>query len=336
MSSTLKVLNEQELHALDHQYEFGLDVLVGFSEASKHLASKYLYDAKGSEIFNQITRLPEYYLTRSEIEILTTYKNDISATLVDETFNLIELGPGEGLKTRLLVDQFQADRLKFIYIPIDISRSAIKNLGDEFNKALPSLEIQAIVSDYFKGLKWLSLSSNKRNVVLFLGSTIGNLDLAGVKTFLFTLWEILHDGDYLLIGFDLQKDIDILLRAYNDSDGLTRDFNLNLLSRINHELGGNFNLNKFRHYPAYNVLTGAMESYLISEEKQTVYIKEVNQTFQFEAWESIHTESSNKYSLKEIEQLADTTGFSITETFIDSKNYFVDSLWQVQKSMHSI
>jgi dimethylhistidine N-methyltransferase len=331
MTNTLTILNEHELQALDHQYEFGLDVLVGFSEEPKRIASKYLYDAKGSEIFNQITRLPEYYLTRSEIEILTSYKKEISATMATDPFNLIELGPGEGLKTRILVEQFQADQLKFIYIPIDISSSAIKNLGNEFNQTLPTLEIQAIVADYFKGLKWLSSVSKKRNLVLFLGSTIGNLDLAHTKLFLFTLWDILHDGDYLLIGFDLRKDIDIMMRAYDDSDNLTRDFNLNLLSRINNELGANFNLNTFEHYPVYNALNGAMESYLLSKEMQSVYIKEIKQRFHFEPWEPIHIELSNKYSLKQIEQLAQMTGFSIVQTFIDSKNYFVDSLWQVHK-----
>jgi uncharacterized SAM-dependent methyltransferase len=168
-------------------------------------------------------------------------------------------------------------------------------------------------------------------MVLFLGSNLGNFDKSSAKDFLRNLWNALNDGDYTVIGFDLKKDIDLMLKAYNDSQGVTRDFNLNLLRRINRELGGDFDLNKFHFYASYDVFTGAMESYLVSKEEQTVFIKEIGQAFNFEAWEPIHTEFSYKYLISDIEELAADTGFAIETQLYDSKRYFVDSIWRVQK-----
>jgi dimethylhistidine N-methyltransferase len=239
--------------------------------------------------------------------------------LGEDEFNLIELGPGEGIKTQLLIEQFLADSLHFNYIPIDISAEYLHKLLNQFNRLITGLTMTPIHSDYFRGLKWINTNAKRRNLVLFLGSSIGNFDPIAVKVFLSHLHDALQDGDYVLLGFDLRKDIDILLRAYNDSAGLTREFNLNLLKRLNRELGANFKLEKFRHYPTYNVYSGAMESYLISLEAQIVAIKALARSFTFEAIEPIHVEYSYKYMLPQIEEFAQLTGFKTIENFTDSR-----------------
>jgi L-histidine N-alpha-methyltransferase len=193
------------------------------------------------------------------------------------------------------------------------------------------LRINGIVAEYFHGLKWLGKLEKYRNLVLFLGSNLGNFNKPQSRVFLRNLWNTLNDGDLMLTGFDLKKDIDLMQKAYNDSKGLTSEFNLNLLRRINTELGGNFDLSKFRHYSSYDVFSGAMESYLVSLEAQTVFIKEIGQTFSFKAWEPIHTEYSYKYLESDIEELAEATGFLVEKKLYDSKRYFVDYIWKVNK-----
>lgn len=316
----------------DEKYEFKNDILLGLLKQNKKIPSKYFYDERGCELFDQITRHQDYYITRCELEILSNYKKQLSSILSSETFNLIELGPGEGIKPRLLIEQFMHDSLEFTYTPIDISKKYLKKIVDQFNRQLPKLEVTAIKSDYFQGLDWLSKHSNKRNFILFLGSSLGNLDFESTTMFLNHIRESLHHGDYLLIGFDLRKNISTLMRAYNDSDGLTREFNLNLLHRINRDLGANFNVDKFSHYETYNVYLGAMESYLISLEAQTVAVDALEHSFTFEAFEPVHTEYSFKYQPSQIADLAHSTGFEIVTEFKDSQGFFVDSLWRVVKN----
>ncbi len=282
-------------------------------------------------MFNQITRHPDYYLTRCEIEILNTHKKQLSSLIELMSFNLVELGPGEGIKTKILIEQFMSDHLDFKYIPIDISEKYLKILIKQFQKQIPKLDLIPIYSDYFRGLRWLSDHSDKRNLVLFLGSSIGNFDPKSTKVFLQHLWESLNDGDYILIGFDLRKDVDVLMRAYNDDAGITRDFNLNLLERMNRELGANFNVNHFRHYATYNVYSGAMESYLISLINQSVKFDALERSIEFKETEPVHVEYSYKYLLPQIYELAKDTGFEVIHNFLDSKNYFVDSFWCANK-----
>jgi uncharacterized SAM-dependent methyltransferase len=195
----------------------------------------------------------------------------------------------------------------------------------------PALEANGLVTDYFNGLKWLNNRSKRKNLVLFMGSSIGNFTHAENCVLLRNLWNCLNHDDVLLVGFDLKKDIDMLLKAYNDSQGVTRDFNLNLLHRINRELGGSFDVSKWRHFGTYDVFSGGMESYLVSLEKQSVFIEKIGRWFEFEAWEPIHTEYSYKYLVSEIEQLAGETGFEIYEHLFDSRHYFADSVWRVYK-----
>lgn len=310
---------------------FKFDIHQGFEKNNKQILSKYFYDEHGCELFNKITRHPDYYLTKCELEILHQCKKKLSDYIGDKSFNLVELGPGEGIKTQILIDQFIQDNLHFRYTPIDISTKYLNVLSQQFHKKVPGLKLTAIHADYFKGLEWLSEKSEQVNLVLFLGSSIGNFTLSETEEFIRHLHEVLHDGDYVFLGFDLRKNIDILLRAYNDSDNITRDFNLNLLSRINRDLSANFDLNKFNHYATYNVYTGAMESYLISLEKQIVNIEKIGKSFVFDEIEPIHVEYSHKFLISQIEDLAKQNYFQIVEHFTDTKNYFVDTLWRVVK-----
>jgi L-histidine N-alpha-methyltransferase len=309
-----QVLTHLDLEgAMSEKQAFALDVLDGLSEIPKRLSSKYFYDDHGSRLFQKITELPEYYLTNCEMNVFETKKKEIGDLIADSKFNLVELGAGDGRKTSKLIEYFLKKQFDFTYIPIDISEGAM------------------IVAEYFHGLKWLGKLEKYRNLVLFLGSNLGNFNKPQSRVFLRNLWNTLNDGDLMLTGFDLKKDIDLMQKAYNDSKGLTSEFNLNLLRRINTELGGNFDLSKFRHYSSYDVFSGAMESYLVSLEAQTVFIKEIGQTFSFKAWEPIHTEYSYKYLESDIEELAEATGFLVEKKLYDSKRYFVDYIWKVNK-----
>jgi L-histidine Nalpha-methyltransferase len=308
-----------------------LDVLIGLTETTKRIPSKHFYDVEGSRLFQAIMDLPEYYLTRAEFEILQDNRGQIADSLHGQPFNLVELGPGDATKTRILLRHFTNSRLHFQYVPIDISESAMSELIRSLNSEFPELQIHGLVSDYLNAVSRLKGMSSKRNMVVFLGSNIGNLNRSGARVFLRSLWNSLQHDDLLLIGFDLKKDIDLLLKAYNDSQGVTAEFNLNLLRRINRELGANFDLNRFRHYATYNVFSGAMESYLVSLERQTVYVKEIGQSFTFEPWEPIHTEYSYKYLESDIRKLAEETGFVPEIQLYDSRCYFTDCIWRVQK-----
>lgn len=332
MNSLYKILTNLDLEEIDiEKQNFALDVLIGLSESPKRIPSKYFYDDRGSRLFQKIMDLPEYYLTNCEFNIFQSKKQEIAELIEGHVINLVELGAGDGRKTRILIEHFLKKEIDFKYIPIDISEGAMKTLISLMNKKFPELNIEGIVAEYFQGLKWLSKITSRKNLVLFLGSNLGNFNKSQSRVFLRNLWNTLNDGDYLLTGFDLKKDINLMRNAYNDSQGVTSEFNLNLLTRINKELGGNFDLSKFRHYANYDVFTGAMESYLVSLEKQIVFIKELSQTFEFNAWEPIHTEYSYKYLENDIIELAEATGYVIVKQIYDHDKYFIDSIWQVQK-----
>ena len=311
---------------------FALDVLEGLSQRSKRIAPVYLYDEQGSKLFQQITELQDYYLTKCEHEILAAHKEEISQFLPSQSFNLIELGAGDGRKTVLLIDYFIKKQLEFEYITLDISPESVNGLTLSLEQMFsPGLKVTGIIAEYFDGLKWLANKSSSKNLVLFLGSNIGNFDYLSARKFLRHLWDCLKPEDQLLVGFDLKKDIEVLNRAYNDPGGVTREFNMNLLDRINRELGGDFDRKRFLYYSAYEVTTGAVESYLVSRERQEVSIRDLNRVISFEAWEPIHTESSYKFLETEIVCLAAETGFQVQKDFFDSRRYFVDSLWRVIK-----
>ena len=250
--------------------------------------------------------LEEYYPTRTEFAILDKHKSVLREIFEEDGLpvDLIEFGAGDGLKTRLLLEEMLNEGTDFRYTPIDISEDALEWLSQSLLTDFPSLEIKTMHDDYFRALDKLHDETGWREVVLFLGSNLGNFDLEGSLTFLGEIRARLNPGDYLFIGLDLKKDPNRILKAYNDAQGVTREFNMNLLRRMNRELNANFNLDKFLHYPTYEPITGEMKSYLISAEEQEVYFELMDFTVQFGAWECIHTETSWKYELGEIEQMA--------------------------------
>lgn len=311
--------------------DFASDVDAGLSRLQKSISSKYLYDAEGDRLFQQIMELPEYYLTRCEYEILRDNRDEILALIGDGPVNLVELGAGDGKKTFLLLEHFLEKGLQFRYVPVDISESAICGLIDNCCECYSEMTVEGLVAEYFDGLKWLSKLNQRRNFVLFLGSNIGNFSRAETELFLRGLWDALNDGDLVLIGFDLKKDVNRIKDAYDDSQGVTARFTINLLHRINRELGANFDVDRFEHYCTYNEQRGAVESYLISSVKQDVRIESLGKTFCFEEREPLHVEYSHKFSEEDIAQLAGKAGFRIVAQYYDSQRLFVDSVWQVKK-----
>jgi len=307
---------------------FAKDIEKGLQSKPKFLSSKYFYDAKGDELFQRIMAMPEYYLTNSEFEIFSTYKEQLRKAFGNSTFNLVELGAGDGTKTKILLEHFVNQNSDFYYSPIDISANVLEHLKTDLSVLLPNLKVNSLAAEYFKGLAQLSEDSD-RKVVLFLGGNIGNMSIPEAKVFLSTMSQNLNNGDLVLIGFDLKKDPQTILDAYNDPTGITSAFNLNLLERINRELDANFQIDQFKHWENYHPITGATESFIVSKQQQDVYIEALEQSFYFEAWEAIKVELSQKYSLIEIKELAEATGFTSIHQFSDEKQYFVDALWEV-------
>ncbi|RME89977.1 MAG: L-histidine N(alpha)-methyltransferase [Candidatus Hydrogenedentota bacterium] len=314
---------------------FAKAVLDGMQKIPKQIPSLYFYDEAGSQLFEQIMQLPEYYLTNAEKSILQNQSNEIlsawqGSNHISEKLQIIELGAGNGEKTIFLLKSalslFPAHQLEFI--PIDISQAALEKLSHTCWQHFPQLSLNPVQGDYWEVLEDFSHhAEGTKKLVLFLGSNIGNMTWTESIAFYKKLFSFLKTGDAVLTGFDLKKDIHLLIPAYNDSSGVTREFNLNLLRRMNRELGATFALEKWDHYPIYNPVKGAMESYLISKEKQTVVFKNLNCDFHFEIAEPILTEVSFKYSFSQINDLAKNSGFALIENFTDAKQYFVDSLW---------
>lgn len=328
-----RVLKPQDLEAAHGLRAFALDVLNGLSETPKRLSSRWIYDEHGSELFSRICEVEEYYPTRCEAEVLRNHAPDILKRAGEDALDIVDLGAGDGRKTNIVLERALTQVKDVRYVPIDISESAMAGLVKATGEKFPKLKFGGIVAEYFDGLHWLSNTDERKNLVLFLGSNIGNFNKVQARVFLRQLWEALNHGDQVLIGFDLKKDIELLLAAYNDREGVTAAFNKNLLKRINRELGGDFDMAAYRHYATYDVFSGAMESYIVSLKAQTVTIKELESTFDFDEWEPIHAEYSYKYLQKDIDALAVSTGFKIVEQYYDNNGWFTDSLWQVEKGL---
>ena len=307
------------------------DVRQGLHSRPRRLSSKYFYDERGSEIFRQIMRMPAYYPTDCEFEIFETHRAALhrAVTQPGSAFRLIEFGVGDGLKTKVLLEHFLDQRTPFTFTPIDISGDALRQLHETLVDTFPDLPVDPIEDDYFRALDRLQ-GGAARKVVLFLGSNIGNFQRAEAVTFLRRLREGLAPGDLVLIGFDLKKDPEIILRAYHDPEGITRDFNLNLLTRLNRELGADFDLAQWQHAPVYDPLSGETRSYLLSRRAQTVTIEALDESFAFQPWEPIWTELSQKFDLDMIGSLAREAGFQVQQHFHDRRGWFVDSLWEVE------
>ena len=309
---------------------FARDVAEGLSKNPKSLSSRYFYDAAGSRLFQDIMALPEYYLTRCEFQVLTENRQEIARHFAKNSFfHLIDLGAGDALKTKILLRELDQQKSDFDYVPVDISGDAMRELTASIQQEMPTVRVQAVVGEYFPALEWLHKNKEERKVVLFLGSNIGNFTERDSIHFLKGICSHLSPVDKLLMGVDLRKDPDTILSAYNDASGVTAEFNLNLLRRINRELGGEFDIAQFLHYPSYNPHEGVMRSFLVSKKEQDVYIRDIGRSFHFDVWEAIHTENSHKYSLQQIADLGKVCGFQVETVFQDDACRFADVLFTV-------
>lgn len=316
LKKTISVINES----------FKKDVDLGLSAGLKNLSSKYFYDKKGDALFVEIMNMPEYYLTNAEYDIFKNRTQDlISALKIDKTtdFDLIELGAGNGTKTKELLKVLDYHDYKFTFLPVDISKNALSQLEKSIKKELPTIKVHTMQGDYFNVLEDIK-TYHKPKILLFLGSNIGNLNDAKASDFLQKLGGALNKNDKVILGVDLIKPEHIVLPAYNDAQGITKRFNLNLLERINRELNANFDLNSFSHHPEYNENEGIARSYLLSTKKQDVKIGALDKVFKFQKGERIHTETSRKYNESVLDDILKNSNLKIIDKLTDSKNYFAD------------
>ncbi len=308
---------------------FANDVRRGLGTAPKTLPCRYLYDDRGSRLFREIMDLPAYYPTRCEAEILETHGASLAKRIGKTPFRLVELGAGDGAKTRILIERMLDRGAELRYVPLDCSGSALRGLLEACAVAFPDLEVEGLQADYGRGLAWLAGRDDRRNVVLFLGSSLGNFPPEEARRLLSDLRRTLNAGDLFLAGFDLRKDVDVMVAAYDDPEGVTAEFNLNLLRRMNRELGAHFDRELFRFYATWNPLAGAVQSFLVSLAEQTVRVDALDGDVVFEPWEAVHTESSFKFTEKGIGALAREAGFEPVASFTDGRGWFLDALWRV-------
>jgi L-histidine N-alpha-methyltransferase len=307
--------------------EFALMVRDGLLKAGqKELPSKYFYDSVGSGLFEVICTLPEYGLTRAEESILTNHVSEIVRKLPDPVM-VAELGSGTGRKTRLILEEL-CRRQRTSYYPIEISRTALAHCERELSD-VGCVSIVGFEREYLDGLLEVAArrQEGERLLVLFLGSTIGNFDGRASTEFLRRLRKILYPGDFLLLGADLEKPVDTLVAAYDDGLGVTAAFNLNLLVRINRELGGDFSIDQFRHVAIFNEETRSIEMHLRSRIEQRVNIPAAGISVDLKAGETIWTETSHKYSLPELSSMARESGFDCVGTWAENGWKFVENLW---------
>jgi L-histidine N-alpha-methyltransferase len=309
------------------------DVDKGLSASPKFLSSKYFYDDRGSELFREIMELPEYYLTNAEYEIFESQSGEIAQLLGTKEINVTELGAGDGSKTIKLLEGIIEKDIHVRYYPIDISSLAIEQAVSNVSHALPKLEIIPHTGDYFEELKKIN-SPDVHELVLFLGANIGNYSYDDALDLLKFISNAINPGDFLLLGVDRRKNPATIAAAYNDNTGVTKDFNLNLLARINRELGGDFNIKKFDFYSNYDPESGNVKSYITSLENQVVQISALNKEFNFEKNELIYTELSKKYHSQELVSLANAAGFELVLEFNDDNQYFAEFL--LKKSQMAI
>src|ERR1051325_6594970 len=318
------------VRAQDLWATFAADVRDGLSTRPRRLFPKYFYDELGSQLFDAICLLPEYYLTRAENEIFARYADEIVSAMDGQKLSLLEMGSGNASKTRRIIEALLKRQRELVFIPVDISPVALENSSRVLLQSYPELRIEAYASDYYDGLAALGrVKREGHTLALFLGSNIGNFDMEDARRFLRALRSVLFTGDALLLGADLRKDAAVLEAAYDDSLGVTAAFNLNLLARINRELAADFSLRDFKHRAVYNEEIGRIEVYLESTRAQTVSIRKLEMDVAFEEGERIHTENSYKYDLEGLSRLAAETGFERTRTWLDAQERFSSNLFMV-------
>ena len=307
-------------HATKIEKTFAEEIFSSLNADLKFISPKYFYDKKGSELFEKICLLPEYYPTRTEVTILKKLQQELPSFL-DDSFRIVELGSGSSVKTRLIIDVFAKLQNKIEYFPIDISEILTES-SEQLIHDYDNLHITGIIDTYEGGLEFLKHYDDKNNLITFLGSSFGNFSPSDGYLFLKKIHSTMKSGDLFLIGLDLVKEKHILESAYDDTQGVTAEFNLNVLSRINDELGGNFNLENFEHHSVYHEKEQRIEMYLKSSQKQSVIIPKSNLLLNLEKNELIHTEYSHKYRLSQIHDLLDDAGFELKHTWLDENKYF--------------
>ena len=311
-------------HSTKIEKTFADEIFSSLNRDSKYINPKFFYDKRGSSLFEKICDLPEYYLTRTEIEILKNLKSDLSQFL-DDSFRLVELGSGSSTKTRLILDIFAKIQSSIEYFPIDISEILTES-SELLQRDYPDLEITGIIDTYEGGLEFIEKYDDKKNLIIFLGSSFGNFTPKEGKIFLQKINSKMKNEDLFLIGLDLVKDKKILEDAYDDAQGITAQFNLNVLSRINDELDADFVLNDFKHIAKYNEKDQRVEMYLKSLVNQSIIISKANLSLKLTEGELIHTEHSHKYKISQIKELMDETGFNIKQNWLDVNNHYALTL----------
>lgn len=315
---------------------FARDVREGLTASPKRLSCRYLYDAKGSRIFEEITRLPEYYVLRAEREILRDHADEIvghcfshptaRSAATGDPLELVELGSGSAEKTRYVIEALLRRQRELCFVPIDVSESALRQSAIELLRDYPGVRVRAMMGDYADALQALHDDDRHARLILWLGSSIGNFRRADAAAFLSRVRAQMEAADRLFVGFDRRKDARVLEAAYDDASGVTAAFNLNLLERINRELGGHFDLTAFEHRARYEPGEGRVVLSLVSRHAQRVRIDALDLEVKLQAGEAIHTEDSYKYSLEEIEALAGEAGLQLTAQWMDGEERFCDVL----------
>ncbi len=300
---------------------FAKAVLAGLSAHPKNLPPMYFYDAAGSKLFEKICKLPEYYLTRTEHALLKSFAPQIAAR-ANGSMALIELGSGSSFKTRRLIEALLAQQGGLHYFPIDISPTMLTRSAKKLLRDYPELLVTAHAADYDAGLRRIAQEHFTQKLVIFLGSSLGNFEPPQALALMRKVREHLNEDDYFLLGLDMQKDVAILHAAYNDAQGVTAAFNLNMLRRINLELGGKFDPALFQHEAFYNAAQSRVEMHLRSAAAQEIFVARLDRSFRFAAGEAIHTENSHKYSAAQILQMCRRAGFRLVQRWQDGRKYF--------------
>ncbi len=324
MSESIKKAGSLKFKLVDLSYSvkdtFFKDVVKGMSCLKKFLEPKYFYDLNGSQLFDKICKTKEYYPTRTEEKILKDSINEI-ISISEGITHLIELGSGSSLKTKIILKNFIKKYGSIYYYPIDVSEILITT-SHRLLKEFPELKLTTIISEYQEALKYVKKNISSTKLYVFLGSSIGNYERAGIISLLKSLSKAMNKNDILLVGMDMVKDIKVLQAAYNDKKGFTRKFNLNILQHINDELDANFDIKKFEHRAKFNSKESRIEMHLVSKEEQAVKIDGCKQLFHFAKGESIHTENSFKFTEKLIKEFSKEAGLKEVKKWSDDKKYF--------------
>lgn len=313
--------------AAEESSSFASEVRKGLTAVRKSIPPRYFYDDLGSALFEAITHTPEYYVTRAEVEILAGYRREIAASL-GQVVQIIELGSGSGRKTRIVLDEITRSGRPIEYVPVDVDVSMLQKAAIELLSVYPNLTVTGVSADFRRAARAVreTVTRNGPTAVFFLGSTIGNLDAEESAALLREIKTMLLPGDLLLLGVDLKKPKPILDAAYNDVLGITAAFNLNLLQRINRELGGRFDLRSFAHQAFYSEEHSRIEMHLVSLREQNIHIDRLGVEVSFHEGETIHTEDSYKYDEKSVASLAKMSGFEVNSRWVDSNVWFADVL----------